>query len=83
MVQEFFVVRTSEGQRRGRVWLAVLVFVDGLALFEGVRAKVATSFSQFVGLLGQDSADRADYGFPVGKTPTESVRQRISWLRRS
>ena len=55
------------GQCRGRVWMAVLELVGGLALFEGVRAEVAAALSPFVGLLGQDGADQADDGVPVGE----------------
>ena len=55
------------GQCRGRVWLTVLELVGGLALFEGVQAEVAAALSPFVGLLGQDGADQADDGVPVGE----------------
>ena len=51
----------------GRVWMAVLELVGGLALFEGVQAEVAAALSPFVGLLGQDGADQADDGVPVGE----------------
>ena len=55
------------GQCRGCVWMAVLELVGGLALFEGVQAEVAAVLSPLVGLLGQDSADQADDGVPVGE----------------
>ena len=55
------------GQCRGRVRLTVLELVGGLALFEGVQAEVAAVLSPLVGLLGQDGADQADDGVPVGE----------------
>lgn len=47
--------------------MAVLELVGGLALFEGVQAEVAAVLSPLVGLLGQDGADQADDGVPVGE----------------
>lgn len=47
--------------------MAVLELVGGLALFEGVQAEVAAVLGPFVGLLGQDGADQADDGVPVGE----------------
>lgn len=47
--------------------MVVLELVGGLALFEGVRAEVAAVLGPFVGLLGQDGADQADDGVPVGE----------------
>ena len=47
--------------------MVVLELVGGLALFEGVQAEVAAVLSPFVGLLGQDGADQADDGVPVGE----------------
>lgn len=47
--------------------MAVLELVGGLALFEGVQAEVAAALSPVVGLLGQDGADQADDGVPVGE----------------
>ena len=47
--------------------MAALELVGGLALFEGVQAKVAAALSPFVGLLGQDGVDQADDGVPVGE----------------
>lgn len=55
------------GQCRGCVWMVVLELVGGLALFEGVQAEVAAVLSPFVGLLGQDGADQAGDGVPVGE----------------
>lgn len=47
--------------------MAVLELVGGLALFEGVQAEVAAVLGPFVGLLGQDGADQAGDGVPVGE----------------
>lgn len=55
------------GSVSGCVWMAVLELVGGLALFEGVQAEVAAVLSPLVGLLGQDGADQADDGVPVGE----------------
>lgn len=64
-----------------------LGFVGGddveAAAGQDVEAEVAASFGPLVGLLGQDPSEEAGDGVAAGKIPTESVRRRISLLRRS
>jgi len=51
--------------------------------FEDVEPEVAAVLDPLVVPLGEHSTDEADRGVTVGKMPTTSVQQRISWLRRS
>ena len=45
--------------------------VDGLGAGEDVESEVAAAFGPFVVLLGQDGADEADDGGPVGEDPDD------------
>ena len=71
------------GQCRGRVWLTVLELVGGLALFEGVQAEVARPSAHSSVCSARTAPTRRMMVSLLGKMPTESVRRRISLLRRS
>ena len=49
------------GESGGVGWVSAAV--------EDVEAEVAAAFGPLVGLLGQDGADQADNGVPVGEDP--------------
>jgi hypothetical protein len=53
----------------------------GQAAGADVEAEVAAAFDPLVALFGGDGSHGADRAVAVGKTPTVSVRQRISRLR--